>query len=64
MRFVLTLQPFSGVDPIRALRWVLKGLLRQHGMRCAMLREGSIRLDVRSAISGAGEGHFSARTFF
>ena len=35
----LTLQPLPGVDPIRALRWVLKGLLRQHGMRCVDLRE-------------------------
>jgi hypothetical protein len=32
--FVLTLRPLPGVDPIRSLRWVLKGLLRQHGMRC------------------------------
>ena len=38
-RFVLTLQPLPGVDPIRSLRWVLKGLLRQHGMRCVNLRE-------------------------
>jgi hypothetical protein len=29
-RFVLTLQPLPGTDPIRALRWVLKSLLRQH----------------------------------
>ena len=38
-RFVLTLQPLPGVDAIRSLRWVLKGLLRQHGMRCVDLRE-------------------------
>jgi hypothetical protein len=31
---VLTLQPLPGVDPIRSLRWVLKRLLRQFGMRC------------------------------
>jgi hypothetical protein len=41
-RFVLTLQPLPGVDPIRALRRVLKGLLRQHGMRCTTLREEKI----------------------
>ena len=35
----MTLQPLPGVDAIRALRWVLKGLLRQHGMRCLNLRE-------------------------
>jgi hypothetical protein len=33
------LRPLPGVDPIRALRWVLKGLLRQHGFRCIDLRE-------------------------
>jgi len=38
-RFVLTLQPLPGVDAIRSLRWVLKGLLRQHGMRCIDLKE-------------------------
>jgi hypothetical protein len=38
-QFVLTLRPLPGVDGIRALRWVLKGLLRQHGMRCVDLRE-------------------------
>jgi hypothetical protein len=35
----MTLQPLPGVDPIRSLRWVLKGLLQQHGMRCVNLRE-------------------------
>jgi hypothetical protein len=38
-RFVLTLQPLPYVDPVRSLRWVLKGLLRQHGMRCVDIRE-------------------------
>jgi hypothetical protein len=28
----MTLQPLPGVDPIRALRWILKSVLRQHGM--------------------------------
>jgi hypothetical protein len=36
-RFVLTLKP-PGVDPIRLLQWVLKGLLRRHGMRHIELR--------------------------
>jgi hypothetical protein len=35
----MVLEPQCGVDPIRSLRWVLKGLLRQHGMRCVTLRE-------------------------
>jgi hypothetical protein len=28
----MTLEPLPGVDGTRAMRWVLKGLLRQHGM--------------------------------
>jgi hypothetical protein len=35
----MTLQPLPGVDGIRALRWVLKRLLRQFGMKCVDLRE-------------------------
>jgi hypothetical protein len=35
----MTLEPLPGVDPIRALRWVLKGLLRQHGMKCISIHE-------------------------
>jgi hypothetical protein len=35
----MVLQPLPGVDDIRALRGVLKGLLRQHGMRCISVRE-------------------------
>jgi hypothetical protein len=36
-RFILVLQPLPGIDPIRSLRWVLKGLLRRHGMKCVDL---------------------------
>lgn len=35
----MTLQPLPGVDAIRSLRWILKAVLRQHGMRCVDLRE-------------------------
>jgi hypothetical protein len=38
-RFVVTLVPLPNVDPIRSLRWALKGLLRRHGMRCVDLHE-------------------------
>jgi hypothetical protein len=38
-RYVLTLQPLPGVDPIRSLRWILKRVLRQHGMRCVDIRK-------------------------
>jgi hypothetical protein len=30
----MTVEPLPNTDTIRSLRWVLKGLLRQHGMRC------------------------------
>jgi hypothetical protein len=39
VRFVLTLQPQPGVDPVKALRWILKTLLRRHGMKCVDVHE-------------------------
>lgn len=36
---MLTLVPLPGVNAIRALRWILKGALRQHGMRCVDIVE-------------------------
>jgi hypothetical protein len=39
--YVLKLRPLPGVDAIRALRWVLKGLLRRHGLRCVSVEEES-----------------------
>jgi len=38
-RYVLVLQPEPGVDAIRALRWVLKSLLRRWGLRCVSIEE-------------------------
>jgi hypothetical protein len=38
-RFVVTLVPLPNVDPIKALRWTLKSLLRRHGMKCVDLHE-------------------------
>jgi hypothetical protein len=32
--FVVTLRPEPGIDPIRALRRLLKVLLRGYGMKC------------------------------
>jgi hypothetical protein len=32
--FLLRLQPLKGIDPIHALRHVLKRMLRQYGMQC------------------------------
>jgi hypothetical protein len=40
---VLTLIPLPGVDAIRALRWILKGALRQHGMKCLSVEIGDVR---------------------
>jgi hypothetical protein len=37
--FVLRLQPMKGVAPIRALRFLLKALLRRAGMRCVSIEE-------------------------
>jgi hypothetical protein len=35
----MTLEPLPSVDAIRSLRWILKVMLRQHGMRCVSLHE-------------------------
>jgi hypothetical protein len=35
----MTLEPLPGVDGNRAMRWVLKRVLRQYGMRCVELPE-------------------------
>ena len=35
----MTLEPLPRVDAIRSLRWILKAVLRQHGMRCVNLRQ-------------------------
>lgn len=36
--YKLSLRAEPGIDAIRALRWVLKSLLRQYGMRCVDIR--------------------------
>jgi hypothetical protein len=38
-RYVLVLEPLPNVDAIRALRWILKRVLRQFGMRCVDLHK-------------------------
>jgi hypothetical protein len=37
--FVLLVTPLPNVDATRALRWALKGLLRQCGLRCISAEE-------------------------
>jgi hypothetical protein len=39
--YVLRLQPLKGVDPLRALRHVLKRLLRAHGMKCLSVEQSA-----------------------
>jgi hypothetical protein len=39
--YLLRLRPEKGVDPIRALRHVLKRLLRDYKMRCVSIDEES-----------------------
>lgn len=41
--FVLTLQARPGVAGVRALKWLLKVLSRQHGFRCLDVREDDKR---------------------
>jgi hypothetical protein len=35
----MILESLPGIDGVRALRWILKALLRQHGMKCISVRE-------------------------
>lgn len=58
--FILMLQPLNdGVDEIKALRFVLKRLLRQYGLRCVTLREvheaeQNTRVDIPPSMRRAG----------
>jgi hypothetical protein len=45
--FTLRLQPLPGVDPIRALRLALKGLLRRCGLRCVSIEQTQTTTDNR-----------------
>jgi hypothetical protein len=46
--FVLTLQPIPGTDGVRAMRWVLKTLLRKHGLRCVSIEQTTAPDNQRS----------------
>jgi hypothetical protein len=50
-RFVLVLEPLPDIDAIRALRRILKHLLRQHGMRALLVRGIDTVADVSAAQS-------------
>lgn len=52
MKFILVLQPTPGVEPIRALRALLKVALRRFGLRCESVEE--VQGDPRS-VSGTEE---------
>jgi hypothetical protein len=45
--FVVKFKPRRGTDGVRALRWVLKSALRQHGLVC---------LEARTEADGTGSG--------
>jgi hypothetical protein len=47
---VLTMQPLAGTDLEKATRWVLKRLLRQHGLRCVDISYTTPRLARGSAV--------------
>ena len=54
--FVLTLQPLPGVvDPVKALRWILKTVLRRHGMRCVHVCEENDGGPSRSTMTAIDE---------
>jgi hypothetical protein len=42
-QFVLTVTPLPGVDVIRSLRWVLKALLRQHGLKYIDVQQRGVK---------------------
>jgi hypothetical protein len=37
--FIIKVRPVPGVDPIKALRRLLKALLRQYGLKCTQVSE-------------------------
>jgi hypothetical protein len=47
-KFILTLEPLPGVEPIRSLRALLKQALRSHGLRCVDAREEPTNPNSRS----------------
>jgi hypothetical protein len=44
--FVLELRPEPGIDPVLALRALLKTTLRRYGMRCISARENITELST------------------
>ena len=51
--FLLKLQPLPNVDGIRAMRWVLKALLRKHGLRCVSIEQTTAPNNQESKPDGA-----------
>jgi hypothetical protein len=45
--FTLRIEGKPGTADIRALRWLLKTLLRQHGFRCLDVSEGETPLPIK-----------------
>jgi hypothetical protein len=56
-RFVLVLEPLPGVDAVRGLRFVLKRLLRDHGMKCISCQvSAQCEPSAGRSFSAEGEG--------
>ena len=47
-RYIVTLEPLPRVDPIKAMRFALKGLLRRCGMKCTDIREEPVKVTPSS----------------
>jgi hypothetical protein len=54
--FVLRLQPVPGTDGVRAMRWVLKTLLRKHGLRCVSIEQTTAPDNQRSGDEQTARG--------
>jgi hypothetical protein len=48
--FTLQIEGKPGTDGIRALRWLLKTLLRQHGFRCLDVSEAETSPPIKEEI--------------
>jgi hypothetical protein len=52
-RFTVTFIPMSGIDGIRALRWLLKRARRQYGLICTDVKEEPARTNTLNQVGDA-----------
>jgi hypothetical protein len=60
--FTLQLRPEPGVDPVLALRAVLKNALRYHGMRCVSAKETALELERKGQLKLTVEAEATGTT--